>query len=404
LNAPALDPPARWFLASVATYMVPNGIQMVVLPYLMAIELNQSASRFGVTQMIGQLPLMLFLLVGGWVADRVDTRRWLMLLQSAALIMPVALAVLIWRGHAGEKVVLAYAVAWGVVGAFTMPARDGLLKRVSGVNVQRMVILAIGVQFATQMAGQTLGGRAAQWGTVSLLVIQSAVIACGVFVAAQLPRGKVAASSGPALSLWRELVAGLALVAGMPVLRATLIVTIGMGVFFGGVFLVLMPLAVRDLYAGSAQDISMGYVAFALGTLLTVFALMRRGGVKRPGRALIISQFTGCLSLAPIMLGPPAWLFYACIFCWGASGGAAMTMSRTIMQEQSPGTHQSRVMAVLSLATAGGGPLGAFITGQVVAAVGVQWAVLLPVLGVMTTTSASLMVHSILTLRSRSHA
>ena len=150
----ALAAPARWFLASVATYMVPNGIQMVLLPYLMAIELNQSASRFGLTQMVGQLPLMLFLLVGGWMADRVDARRWLMQLQAGAVLMPLVLAWLIWSGHSSEWAVLAYAFAWGMVGAFSLPARDGLLKRVSGVNVQRMVTLAIGTQFATQMAGQ----------------------------------------------------------------------------------------------------------------------------------------------------------------------------------------------------------------------------------------------------------
>ena len=107
-----IPPPARCFLASVAAYMVPNGIQMVLLPYLMAIELNQSAGRFGLTQMIGQLPLLLFLLMGGWVADRVDTRRWLMGVQAAAVVMPLVLALMLWTGRAGETTVLVWAVAW----------------------------------------------------------------------------------------------------------------------------------------------------------------------------------------------------------------------------------------------------------------------------------------------------
>lgn len=409
MSSPTLAAPARWFLASVATYMVPNGIQMVLLPYLMAIELNQSASRFGLTQMLGQLPLMLFLLVGGWVADRVDARRWLMQLQAAAVIMPLLLAWLLWQGVTSEFAVLAYAFAWGMVGAFSLPARDGLLKRVSGANVQRMVTLAIGTQFATQMAGQALAGRAAQWGPVGVLLVQAAVAAIGIWVAARLPRGRPHAAEVPAKaqtprpSLWTELSAGIALIAATPVLRATYLVTLGMGVFFGGMFLVIMPLAVRDVYAGSAQDISMAYVAFALGTLLSVFGLMRRGGARRPGRALLIAQLTGCLTLAPIALGPPAWCFYLCIFGWGMSGGMAMTMSRTIMQEQSPPSHQARVMAAYTLATTGGGPLGALIAGQVVGLVGVRTAILLPILGVLTMSSLSLATHSILRLRSGSH-
>ncbi|MCX7201267.1 MAG: hypothetical protein NTV17_02980, partial [Burkholderiales bacterium] len=148
---------------------------------------------------------MLFLLVGGWMADRVDARRWLMQLQAGAVLMPLVLAWLIWSGHSSEWAVLAYALAWGMVGAFSLPARDGLLKRVSGVNVQRMVTLAIGTQFATQMAGQALAGRAAQWGVVGVLLVQATVAAVGVWVAAQLPPGRGRSADAPVparSSLW----------------------------------------------------------------------------------------------------------------------------------------------------------------------------------------------------------
>ncbi len=394
---------ARWFLASVATYMVPNGIQMVLLPYLTAIELHQSASRFGVTQMIGQLPLLLFLLVGGWIADRVDTRRWLMGVQAAAIVMPVVLAALLWFGLAGEVTVLVWAVAWGLVGALSMPARDGLLRRVAGADVQRMVTLALGTQFAMQMLGQALAGQAGRWGAVSLLAMQAAIVVLGVFVASRLPPGRVAHAAQGA-GLWRGLAGGFALILSTPVLRSTYLVTVGMGVFFGGVFLVLLPLAVRDLYAGSARDISLAYVAFGLGTLLCILGLMKRGGARRPGRALLISQLTGCLSLLPIAFGPPLWLFFVCIFVWGMSGGLAMTMSRTIMQEQSPATHQSRVMAALTLATTGGGPLGALLAGQVIERFGVPGGVALPIVGVTTLTLVSIALHPISRLQSQSHA
>jgi hypothetical protein len=54
--------------------------------------------------------------------------------------------------------------------------------------------------------------------------------------------------------------------------------------------------------------------------------------------------------------------------------------------------------------TTGGGPLGALLTGQAIAAVGVQGAVLLPILGVLACTAASLATHPIIRLDSRSHA
>ena len=394
---------ATWFLTSVATYTVPNGIQMVMVSYLMAIELNQSPGSFGITQMVGQLPLLLFLLMGGWVADRVDNRRWLMTLQGISLVMPLVLACLIWKGIASEASILLYAVVWGLVGAFSLPSRDGLLRRVAGTNVQKMVGLAIGTQFASQMVGQAFAGQAARLGTVTVLLVQAAIAAAGIFVASRLPGGRArqTASKGSILS---ELGAGLRMIASTPLLRANYLISSGMGVFFGGFLLVLMPLAVRDLYQGGAQVIAMAYVMFAAGTLLSIAWLTQRGGVRQPGRALVITQVTACAALVPISFGVSLGVFYLCIFLWGLSAGVAMTMSRTIMQEQAPATHQSRIMAALTLVTTGGGPLGALITGQAIEAFEVRGAVVLSIMAVLACTLASLATHSMIDLDSRSHA
>ena len=375
---------------------------MVMVSYLMAIELNQSPGRFGITQMIGQLPLLLFLLMGGWVADRVDNRRWLMTLQSIVMVMPIILAILIWKDIASEVSILLYAVVWGVVGAFSLPSRDGLLRRVAGTNMQRMVGLAIGTQFASQMLGQTLAGQSARLGTATVLLVQAAIAAAGIFVASRLPGGRAPEATAKG-SLLAELGAGLSMIARTPVLRSNYLVSTGMGVFFGGVLLVLIPLAVRDLYDGGAQDIASGYVMFAAGTLLSIAWLTQRGGIRRPGRALVITQFTACAALLPISLDLPLGWFYLCVFLWGLSLGVGMTMSRTIMQEQAPDSHQARIMAALTLVTTGGGPLGAFITGHAIAAVGVKAAVLLPIVGVLACTLASLATHSMIRLNSRSH-
>ena len=114
----------RWYLASVATFMIPAGIHMVLVPYLLAIELHQPAARFGVWQMFGQLPMLMFLLVGGLLADRIDARRLLIILHAAAAVIPLTLVWALWRQHLSEPLLLAYVMVWGFVTAFAMPARD----------------------------------------------------------------------------------------------------------------------------------------------------------------------------------------------------------------------------------------------------------------------------------------
>ena len=401
------DQSAAWYLACVATFMIPAGIQMVLLPYLLAIELNQPAERFGMTQMIGQLPILVFLLFGGWLADRIDPRRLLMWIQAAAIATPLSLVFFLWRAQLSEGLLMLYALAWGLVTAFAMPARDGLLKRVAGANVQRMVTLAMGMQFGAMMIGQGLGGRAAHWGSICILLVQCVVLAVGIVATSRLPAGALqkAPGNGGSMgeSLWREFGSGMSLIFSDPPMRATLLLTLGMGVFFiGGAYVVLLPLAIRDLYAGGAQDLATGYIVFGVGSLISIVVLTRSGGVGTPARALAIALLLGCGVLSALALAPPQWLFYVCVFVWGMCGGVAMAMSRTILQERAPATHQARVMAALALATLGGGPLGSLIMGLAVGAVGARFAVLLPVVGVAITTAGVLATHSIWGLRSRS--
>ena len=145
-----------------------------------------------------------------------------------------------------------------------------------------------------------------------------------------------------------------------------------------------------------------GYIAFGIGSLISIVVLTRRGGTATPGRALASALLLGCGVLAALALAPPQWVFYVCVFVWGMCGGVAMAMSRTILQERAPATHQARVMAALALATLGGGPLGSLLMGLAVGALGARVAVLLPVAGVALTTAAVLATHSIWRLRSRS--
>lgn len=140
-----------------------------------------------------------------------------------------------------------------------------------------------------------------------LWLAQCALLVLGVFVAGRLPQAPrlaAAPASGAARkSMWVELGGGLSVIAADAPMRATLLLTAGMGVFFGGVFVVLIPLAVRGLFAGGAQDISAAYIAFGIGTLTCIVALTRRGGLAGTGRALVYALLAGCVALSPLLQG-----------------------------------------------------------------------------------------------------
>jgi MFS family permease len=97
--------------------------------------------------------------------------------------------------------------------------------------------------------------------------------------------------------------------------------------------------------------------------------------VQRQGRALLLSQMIGAAVLGLTTLAPSFSVFAATLFLWGICGGVAMTMSRTIMQEQAPDAQRGRVMSFYSFSFFGAGPVGALLNGILVDRVGPQGAV-----------------------------
>jgi MFS family permease len=116
--------------------------------------------------------------------------------------------------------------------------------------------------------------------------------------------------------------------------------------------------------------------------------LLARGGVARPGRAVVLALAMGSAVLLPLYWGVSITVFYLIIFAWGAGGGIVMSMSRTIVQEAAPPRFRARVMSVYSLGMMGGMPIGSVATGYIVKAVGVQDAALVPVVGMAIVVAA----------------
>ena len=368
----------RWYLISSAFFLVPGGIQMVMFPWLVAVFLHETPARVGFAQMASQLPMLLLILWGGLLGDRVDQRRLLIGLHLGMMAPPLVQADLVVY-----EVLLAWAVIGGSFGAFAMPARDALLNRVAGLDIQRVVTLAIGVQFGVQIFGFALGSLADNIGPSMVMVLQAGFMFAAAFATSrvpQLPERVPEKRRNPLV----EIGEGLSIAWHSDAIRPAILLTFAVGIFFAGTYLVVLPLMVRDIYQGSAGGIALAFAANMLGTCTTIFVLMRRGGVERPGRALVLGGLASASILSMLHFELPLWGFYVAVYLWGLCGGISMTMSRSIVQEGSPETHRARLMSVYSLGMMGGMPIGSVLLGWCVGHLGARNAVLIPVIGMLT--------------------
>ena len=139
-----------------------------------------------------------------------------------------------------------------------------------------------------------------------------------------------------------------------------------MGAFFMGSYIVTIPLHIREIYDGTSADLAIVNGLNSLGLVLVIFTLLKRGDIKRQGRALLLAHGLGAIFLGCASAVSQFPLFGLFLFCWGACGGVAMSMSRTVMQELAPEDQRGRVMGFFSFSFMGAGPVGALGLGFLV--------------------------------------
>ena len=368
--------PLHYYLVGTGTWFMAFGVQGVMFSWLVAMVLRESPERVGIAQMALLLPGTLLLLLGGSYADRFGGRRLAMLAQGLACIAPLLLMAVVAADRLTFSAMLGYAVLMGIATAFVTPARDGLLNQVAEGKVQRAVMLTSMIQFGLQVFGFVVASQADRAGAEIILCIQSLVLAVGIVAISRIPATQTHRPGLPQ-RLLGSLIEGGRSVFSSKSMRLIVVQNMAMAMFFMGSYIVTMPILVREVFAGTAQDLAFMNGANSLGLVSTILLLLRLGDVQRQGRALLLAQCLGALVLAGAAVAPSYVLWVVALFVWGVCGGAAMTMSRTIMQEQAPEAQRGRVMSFYSFSFMGAGPVGALICGYLVELFGPQLALMI---------------------------
>ena len=373
-----------WYLVSSASFVIPLGVGQLLLPWLLAIYLEESATRIGLAQMIAQLPVVMLVLWGGWLGDRMDQRRLLIYLTGIMAIPPLVLAAIFYWGSVTYALVVVYSVIMGCFMAFVQPARDALVNRVAGQRIQQVVTITVGLQWGVQIIGFAIGSTADFVGPTILLLLISLFMGAAMLAVKLIPPLEEIENEATD-GIVSQIKDGLRIAWSNLKIRTAMLQILALAVFFSGAYLVLLPLMIRELYGGGSLGLAGGFGFNLAGTVLATLVLMKTGRIRYPGRALIFGTLFSCSFLLTLTLPLVDWLFYLILFFWGAGGGLIVIMSRSIVQENAPDTHRARIMSIFSLAMMGGSPIGSLLMGLLIDQVGVHMATLFPVIGMIIT-------------------
>jgi len=363
-----IKPLPVYFIATGSWYLS-YGMQSVVFAWLVTIILNETPDKVGLAQMAYLLPGTIFILIGGSIADQFGGRKIAMIAQCAAASIAAGLALAMALTSFTYDKFLVFAVCMGCSQAILTPARDGLLPLVAEGQIQRRVVQASMIQFGIQMIGFVLASMADTVGAVMMLAVQSLILSIGAIAYYRLdvPLVKSARTQARILNqLVESITEGFRSVMASPGMRMVVLQNCAMGIFFMGSYIVTVPLLIREVYSGSSTELSLINAANSLGLFLTIVVLLRVGDIKRQGRALLVAQGIGALVLSAAAIQVSFITLMAILFVWGMCGGIAMTMARTIMQEQSDEHQRGRMMGFYAFSFMGSGPIGALLSGYLV--------------------------------------
>jgi MFS family permease len=383
-------PPFGAYLVLVAGWFFGFGLQTTLFPGVITFTLGETPERLGIAQAALTAPMMMLLPFAGVLAERKDRRGIIFYFYIFAGLAAMTLGGLLMSDRLSYWIMVSFALLIGVAGGFVMPARDSAINpivrisartRHGGIDLQRAVVMASAVQFGAQIAGMALGYIAAFTGPGALFLVQGGGLLIGGLSAAFLPRLGSKRNKSSAHPM-HDLAEGVKAVVHSPVLMPMTLIMIAIGLLVvGGAFLVLIPLLIRETYGGGFQEIASLMVSFWVGAFLANVALAVFPQIEKPGRALILAQCITVLATGAFALPLPFWSLYLLVFVWGLGAGVAISLSRSVVQEQAPPDKLARVMSVYQLGLFGGMPAGAVLMGFMIGGLGPQWSALVPMIG-----------------------
>jgi MFS family permease len=337
----------------------------------LVLELTHSALLLGVVGALQFLPVMIFSLFGGVLADRLPKRRVLLFTQSSAMIQAFILWALVATGYVQLWHILVLATLLGLTNALDMPTRQAFVVEMVGrEDLPNAVALNSSLFNMARIVGPGIGGLLIAWLGVAPLFLLNGISFIAVIIGLAMINLKSLHAvnlqdlkkGAPRQSTLQSLREGLAYVRRTPVVFLVIAV-LGVVSLFGINFNVILPIFATDVLNVGAVGFGFISAAFGLGSLLS--ALWLAWGNNKPSmRQLLLGAIA--FGVLESLFALSHWYILSLVLIAGVgfSQIALSATSNTTLQTVTPDYLRGRVMSVYMLVFAGSTPIGNLVIGE----------------------------------------
>ncbi|MDA1195600.1 MAG: MFS transporter [Planctomycetota bacterium] len=343
----------------------------------LAFELTDSREALGIIAVASLLPWVPIAPLAGVWAERVDQRRYLVVIYVAIAAANGALAAGLALGWVGWPELVAATVATAILRGMELPARHAIVRRTVELP---LLANAIGLNAAgfhlMNAVGFALAGVIYQHAGPAACFVAVACASLGM--AFVLGRIELAAQAYPEerRSPLRELAEGFAYVGGHGVTRVLVLCALGVVILLLS-FRTLMPAIIKVRLGLGADDYGGIMAISGAGSLLAaLWVASGSGGAGRRVINIFVTVWLGCAAVALVgWTSSVVWMGVA-MFVAGFAHVGFMASANTTVQELVPDHLRARVMGIWALVFGAAFPLGGYLQGLVAEHYGERWAVI----------------------------
>ena len=355
----------RWLVASSWVSNIGDGLALAAGPLLVA-SMTHSPVLVAMAALLQRLPWLLFGLLAGALADRLDRRLIVVTADTLRAVVLIALAIVVAHGSVSITFVLATMFLLGTAEAFADTASQTLMpmlvdKADYGVANARLMA---GTITGNQLVGPPIGALLFAAGMALPFVTQAVCAALGAMLVFRIAFPPMVRAETGRQHIRRDIAEGFRWLWGNPPVRTLALTIVTFNVTYGAAWSVLV------LYA--AERLEMGALGFGLLTTATALGgLVGTGGYGWLERRLSLAVLMrGCLlieTLTHVVLAVTTSdaVAFVTFFFFGIEAFVWGTTSQSVRQRAVPTEFQGRVGSVYMLGVIGGIVVGGLLGGVI---------------------------------------
>jgi len=357
------------------TSLLGDQFALIATPWLV-LKLTGDPLVLGIVLALEGLPRAIFMLVGGAVTDRLSPRIVMLISDFIRLALTSLITLAILTGTVQMWMVYAFALGFGLVSGFAVPAGNSIVPMLVGKDdLQAGNSIIMGSSQLVQFVGPTIAGlligkySSSALGLGLAFIIDAVSFAVSAICLWIMRGGRSLASDDEAQkeSIWISILVGVKYLWNDDTLRVLFLILAAINFLFTGPLLVGIPVLADQYLPEGAVAFGLLMSAFAGGSLL---GILLAGSLPRPkGKGmnafivLLLAAFGVSLGLFGFLRS--TWMDFVLMLLLGAGNGYIAILMFTWMQTNTPKEMLGRMMSMVMLAGNGLVPISQAISGAV---------------------------------------